>query len=116
MLDQGWKGVIYGSHMLIFAIFGYDVVFSFSDETVDPVKTVPLSIIWSLFWVTLLYVFLSISIYGMGPLHLFNEETAFPDLFSAQGFEVVSIFIYAVGFLGLIGATLSNYFQLPRCF
>lgn len=68
----GWSGTIQGASVIYFAFLGFDFITCLAEETRNPIKDLPRSIMMTINSCTLLYCLISGSMSGMAKLANFN--------------------------------------------
>lgn len=63
----GWSGILRGAGLVFFAYIGFDAVSTAAQETKNPQRNMPIGILGSLIFCTILYVAVSIVLVGMVP-------------------------------------------------
>ena len=104
-------GVIEASTILFFGYLGFDFMTTVAEETIDPKKTIPLSIILSVILCMLIYAIVAFSVQGVGRMALFGEgdgETALAEVFKARGLGWMSIVLFICALLGITAAGMTN--------
>nr|WP_182475231.1 amino acid permease [Staphylococcus xylosus] len=77
-LPYGFSGVFAAAATVFFAFIGFDAVSSSAEETVNPSKTMPKGIIFSLLICTILYVVVSLIMTGVVPFKMFSNYQDHP--------------------------------------
>jgi basic amino acid/polyamine antiporter, APA family len=68
----GWSGVLRGAGVVFFAYIGFDAISTAAQESVNPQRDMPRSILGSLFICTILYVLVALVITGIMPYDKLN--------------------------------------------
>lgn len=66
LMPKGFSGIMLGAALVFFAYQGFEEIVKLSDETVNPVKNIPTSVILALIITTTLYIAVSVSIVSIG--------------------------------------------------
>ncbi|HEX7114581.1 MAG TPA: amino acid permease [Steroidobacter sp.] len=127
----GWTGVLQGAAILFFAYVGFDAVSTMAQETRNPQRTIPFSLIGTLAVCTALYVLVSLAITGLAdyreldvadPIYVALDRGG-PALAWAKSIvSVVVVFgLFSVLIVTLLGQTRIFYAMgqdglLPACF
>ncbi len=69
----GWGGILTGAGIVFFAFIGFDAVSTAAQETVNPKRAMPVGILGSLFFCTLLYILFSYVLTGIAHYSVFRE-------------------------------------------
>ena len=64
---HGWGGILGGAGVVFFAFIGFDAVSTAAQETIDPGKNMPIGILGSLAFCTILYILFSWVLTGIAP-------------------------------------------------
>ncbi len=64
---NGWKGIMNGAAIVFFAYIGFDAISTAAEETIDPQKSMPRGILWSLAICTVIYVIVGAVATGIVP-------------------------------------------------
>jgi amino acid transporter len=83
----GWSGIFRGATSSFFGYIGFDELCCLAGEAIDPQKNMPLSIVWTLGLVTLLYVAASLALTGMQPYQDISGVSGFPVAFDSRGYD-----------------------------
>lgn len=73
---NGFSGIFQGAALVFFAYIGFDAVASATEETKNPQKALPIGIIGSLIFCSILYIVVTIVLNGMAPFSLFGGSSA----------------------------------------
>jgi APA family basic amino acid/polyamine antiporter len=68
----GWSGVLRGAGVIFFAYIGFDSVSTAAQEAKTPQKSMPIAIVGSLLFCTLLYILMSLVLTGISHYQLLN--------------------------------------------
>ncbi|GFH47395.1 hypothetical protein CTEN210_03870 [Chaetoceros tenuissimus] len=85
--QYGWAGVFRGATSSFFGYIGFDELACMAHEAVDPQKNMPLSIVYTLGIVTVLYVAAALALTGMQPYEEISDVSGFPAAFHARGWD-----------------------------
>ena len=77
----GTAGVLRGATSSFFGYLGYDEVCCIAGESINPQRDMPRAVLWTLFIVTVLYIFASFALTGMLPYDQISEASGFPAAF-----------------------------------
>jgi amino acid transporter len=78
---QGVAGVLKGSSVVMFAFFGFESSTFAIDETLEPHRTIPLSMILSLVIINVVYCGASVALNLMTPFNKIDNHAAYPSAF-----------------------------------
>jgi APA family basic amino acid/polyamine antiporter len=112
----GWSATISAAALVYYSYLGFDVCSTLSDEAKNPVRDVPLSIVFTNSLSALVYISVSFSLVSMARLELFSPETALVEAFTTVGMHWVTKVLYFCGLIGISAAGFSNHIvsQLPN--
>lgn len=85
--EFGVTGIFRGATSCFFGYIGFDEACCLAGEAIDPQRTMPRAVIWTIGIVTLLYMLAAIVLTGMQPYTEISGESGFPDAFRANGVE-----------------------------
>ncbi len=107
-------GVLAGASMVFFAYIGFDAVSTATEEARRPQRDVPIGLLVSLAFCTLIYIAVSAVLTGMVPFHLLNVSS--PVAFGLQqvGINWASALVATGVITGLTTVMLVLYYALTR--
>ncbi len=73
---NGFEGVFMGAFLIFFAYIGFDAISTCAEETENPQRDLPIGILGTLIFCTILYVFVALVLTGVVPLQ--NISTSAP--------------------------------------
>ncbi len=114
--EFGWSGVIRGAGVVFFAYIGFDAVSTAAQEAHDPQRTMPIGILGSLLFCTVLYVLVSFVITGIVPYDQLNVPDPIALGVDTIGLKWFSALIKLGAILGLSSVILVFLFGQPRIF
>lgn len=115
--DQfGWGGVLRGAAVVFFAYIGFDAVSTAAQEVERPQRNLPLGILGSLFFCTLLYVLVSFVITGIIPYDQLNVPDPIALGVDRIGFGWIGALIKFGAVLGLSSVILVLLLGQSRIF
>jgi amino acid transporter len=111
-----WIGIASGAVVAFFAFIGFEDMVNVAEEVVDPVRTMPRAIIWTLAITLVLYLGLSIvALGGLGVAALGTSETPMADLFTAvTGLD--SRYMIAIVLVAITNGALVQIIMASRVF
>ncbi len=112
--QYGWSGIIRGAGVVFFAYIGFDAVSTAAQEARNPQKDMPLGILGSLAFCTLLYVLVSVVITGIVPFDRLNVPDPIAVGADAIGFGWLAAIIKLGAVLGLSSVILVLLLGQPR--
>lgn len=107
-------GVMAGASLVFFAYVGFDAVSTAAEEAKNPRRDLPIGIIGSLVFCTLIYIVVSGLLTGMVPYPTLN--VSYPVAFALEqvGVSWASALVAAGAFMGLTTVMLVLYYGLTR--
>jgi APA family basic amino acid/polyamine antiporter len=115
-LPFGIEGVARGAALIFFAYIGFDAVSTAAEETKNPQKDLPIGIIASLLFCTMIYVVVSGLLTVIVPYHTLNVPSPVADALLKLGYRWASAIISAGAIAGLTTVMLVLYYALTRIF
>ncbi len=113
-LPYGWGGVLGGAAIVFYAYIGFDSVSTHAEEAKNPNRDVPIGIIGSLVFCTLLYVAVSVVITGMVPYVHIPLDAPLASVFTEKGLGVAATVITVGALAGITSVLLVLLLSLPR--
>ncbi len=101
MLPFGVSGVLTGAALVFFAYLGFDAVSAAAEEVINPQRNMPIGIIGSLFFCTLLYVAVSLVLTGIVPYTNLNVSNPVSFAMQIAGQDWVAGFISLGAIVGM---------------
>jgi amino acid transporter len=105
---DAWQGVVAGAFVAFFAFIGFESLANMAEETKDPRRTVPYSIVGSVLISTLLYVVVAAALVFAGR----GGQSPLIDLFHGSNATLFA----AVGALAIANGVLVEIMMLSRLF
>jgi APA family basic amino acid/polyamine antiporter len=102
----GWEGVLRGSAYIFFAYIGFDSVSTHAEEARNPQRDVPIGIIVSLLFCTILYVAVAAVLTGMVPYKEINMDAPVAEAFSRHGLKAATLLISVGAVAGITSVLL----------
>ena len=94
-LPFGWNGVVEGAALVFFAYIGFDALSTAVEESINPTRDIPISIIVSLVVCTLIYIIVSALLTGIVPYSTLNVRSPVADALLKIGHHTAAGFIAA---------------------
>lgn len=113
-LPFGWSGVMQGAALVFFAYIGFDALSTAVEEAVDPQRSIPIAIITSLIFCTLIYIIVSALLTGIVPYQTLNVGSPVSDALLRLGHRLTAGFIAAGAIAGLTTVMLVMFYGLTR--
>src|SRR5690606_31707404 len=107
-------GVLAGASLVFFAYVGFDAVSTAAEEAHEPRRDVPIGILGSLVFCTLIYIVVSGLLTGMLPYDQLNVPHPVAFALEQVGAHWASALVAAGAFMGLTTVMLVLYYGLPR--
>ena len=113
-LPFGFTGVLRGSASAFFAFVGFDVIAASAEETVNPVKTIPLSIFATILICFVFYASVGAVLTLLVPYYELKTDAALPEAFHQRGVHWAKYVIGTGAVAGLTASTASSMLPVPR--
>ncbi len=110
----GWMGVMQGAAMVFFAYIGFDALSTATEEAINPERSIPIGIIVSLIFCTLIYIAVSALLTLIVPYYTLNVESPVSDALLTIGYTTIAGLIAAGAVAGLTTVMLVMYYGLTR--
>lgn len=112
----GWNGVIEGASLIFFAYVGFDAVSTAAEEAINPQRDLPIGIIGSLFFCTLIYIIVSALLTGMAHYSTLNVASPISRALLMLGYQSAAGFVGVGAIAGLTTVMLVLFYGLSRVF
>lgn len=112
----GVEGVFKGAAVVFFSYVGFDAVTTLAGEVENTKRDLPLGIVGTLSFVTLLYVAVSLVITGMLPYYQIDPDAGLSEAFSSVGNNWASILVGFGSVTTLSATTFASLLGQPRIF
>ncbi len=112
----GMKGVIAGAAIVFFAYIGFDAVSTAAEETVNPQRNMPIGILLSLGFCTVLYIVVAAVLTGMVSYKELNTPAPVAHALMLTGFHWGSALVSAGAVAGITSVLLVMLMGQPRIF
>ena len=113
-MPYGWNGVFNGAAFVFFAYIGFDALSTATEEAINPQRTIPIGIISSLVFCTLIYIVVSMLLTGIVPYTALNVESPVADSLLIIGHRFAAGLIAAGAIAGLTTVMLVMFYGLTR--
>ncbi len=110
----GWEGVMNGAALVFFAYIGFDAVSTAAEETIDPQRSLPIGIITSVVFCTLIYIVVGVLLTGIVPYQILNVPSPIASALLKIGHPVAAGIIALGAVAGLTTVMLVMYYGLTR--
>ena len=112
----GWKGVIEGASLIFFAYIGFDAVAAAAEEAIKPQRAMPIGIIGSLIFCTVLYIIASGLLTGMAPYSSLNVSSPISHALLNLGYKLAAATVSVGAIAGLTTVMLVMFYAFSRIF
>lgn len=113
-LPFGWDGVIRGASLVFFAYIGFDALSTAVEETINPMRNVPIGIITSLLICTIIYIIVSSLLTLIVPYSILNVGSPVSYALLTIGYEKIAGLIAVGAIAGLTTVILVMFYGLTR--
>ncbi|KAI5708435.1 cationic amino acid transporter 3-like isoform X1 [Diaphorina citri] len=110
----GLNGIIVGAAKCFFGFVGFDCIATTGEESKNPKRDIPLSILLSLFIVFVCYLAIAIVLTLIIPYYEQDAEAPFPHIFDSLGWPVMKWLVTVGSLFALLTAMFGALFPLPR--
>ncbi|KTC64867.1 basic amino acid/polyamine antiporter, APA family (plasmid) [Legionella adelaidensis] len=112
----GWQGIMEGASLIFFAYVGFDAVSTAAEEAIDPQRSLPIGIIFSLFICTVLYIVVSGLLTGIIPYPELNVASPISHALLKLGYKMAAGLVGVGAIAGLTTVMLVLFYGLSRVF
>lgn len=113
-LPYGVSGVLTGAASCFYCFVGFDVIATASEETINPKRSIPLSIMMCLVISFLAYFGVASILTLMVSYEKLDKFAPLPEAFKAAGIPAAKYIIAIGGLCALAGSLMSGLFAVPR--
>ena len=114
ILPFGFHGVLAGSATCFFAYSGFDTITQATEETKNPGKAIPVSLLLAMTIVTFLYILASLALTMLTPYYSLDILAPFQTAFSNRGISWM-MYVTSIGtVIATTASTLSSLYALSR--
>ncbi len=110
----GHEGVAQGAAIVFFAYIGFDALSTTAEETINPQRDLPIGIIFSLIFCTIIYVIVAALLTGIVPYTILNVPSPVADALLQIGHPIAAGIIAIGAIAGLTTVMLVMYYGLTR--
>jgi len=112
----GWSGVTSGAALVFFAYIGFDALSTAAEETIHPQRDIPLGIIVSVIFCTLIYIIVSALLTGIVSYQTLNNSSPVASALLQLRYPLAAGIVGAGAIAGLTTVMLVMFYGLTRIF
>lgn len=113
-LPNGWSKVLTGAATCFYAFIGFDIIATTGEEAIDPKKSIPQAIIFSLVIIVTAYVTTSMMATLVLPYKLLDPDSALVEMFAQNGSSTGKFIVSLGAIAGLTVSMFGSLFPMPR--
>ena len=113
-LPNGFGGVMAGVSAVFFAYIGFDAVSTLAEESKDPQRDLPKSMVWSLVICTTLYILLALVLTGMVPFAQLGVSDPLAEVFQLRGVKWMLLIVSIAAVVAMTSVMLVFQLGQPR--
>jgi amino acid transporter len=113
-LPNGFGGVMAGVSAVFFAYIGFDAISTLAEETKNPQRDLPRSMIYSLVICTVIYIMLALIITGMASYKLMGVSDPLAEIFKLKGMKWMLLIVSVAAVIAMTGILLVYQMGQPR--
>ncbi|MBA2409913.1 MAG: amino acid permease [Gammaproteobacteria bacterium] len=110
----GWSGVMGGAALVFFAYIGFDAVSTAAEETRNPQRDMPIGILTSLSFCTIIYIIVGLLLTGIAPYASLNVASPVAFALSQAGARWAAAVVSAGAIAGLTTVMLVMFYGQTR--
>lgn len=112
----GLQGVVNGAGLIFFAYIGFDAISTTAEEAVRPQRDLPIGIIASLLFCTIIYIIVAALLTGMAHYPTLNVSSPVAFVLLKIGYRLTAAIVAVGAVAGLTTVILVMYYGLTRIF
>jgi len=113
-MPNGFNGVMSGVSAVFFAYIGFDAVSTLAEESKNPQKDLPRSMIYSLIICTIVYMVLAMVITGMASYKLLGVSDPLAEIFKLKGMKWMLFIVSIAAVVAMTSVLLVYQMGQPR--
>lgn len=113
-MPNGFGGVMAGVSAVFFAYIGFDAISTLAEETRNPQKDLPRSMIYALVICTVIYMILALIITGMASYKLMGVSDPLAEIFKLRGMKWMLFIVSVAAVIAMTGILLVYQMGQPR--
>ena len=113
-LPNGFEGVMAGVSAVFFAYIGFDAISTLAEETRDPQRDLPRSMIYALVICTVIYMVLALIITGMASYTQLGVSDPLAEIFKLKGMKWMLFIVSVAAVVAMTGILLVYQMGQPR--
>ena len=113
-LNFSFQGVVHGAATCFYAFIGFDIIATTGEETKNPRRSLPTSIISSLIIIMVAYISCSSIMTLIMPYNQLDERAGLVQIWGQIGYPVVQYLVSAGAVAALLASMFGSMFPMPR--
>lgn len=113
-LPNGFGGVMAGVSAVFYAYIGFDAISTLAEETKNPRRDLPRSMIYSLVICTVIYIMLALIITGMASYKQMGVSDPLAEIFKLKGMKWMLFIVSVAAVIAMTGILLVYQMGQPR--
>jgi amino acid transporter len=113
-MPNGFGGVMAGVSAVFFAYIGFDAISTLAEETKNPQKDIPRSMIYALVICTVIYMILALIITGMASYTQMGVSDPLAEIFKLKGMKWMLLIVSVAAVIAMTGILLVYQMGQPR--
>jgi len=113
-MPNGFNGVMAGVSAVFFAYIGFDAVSTLAEESKNPQKDIPRSMIYSLVICTVIYMIIALVITGMASYKLLGVSDPLAEIFKLRGIKWMLFLVSIAAVIAMTSVLLVYQMGQPR--